>query len=539
MIQRKLSLLTTLLLWSALLWGADLKISWREGKDNLYNHPARVQVTTTEQGNAVANAAIFREEELLGKTDSNGMFTTSTLNTAAVKYSLKACKEDKCSEITSYQVLVSEYPFPTFLSMGEDPSSSISFTWHTAEQTKLTVAECVKAEDKAGFKSQQVILINGSSYPHDLVDVDKPEGKRQKVTIHKATFGNLTPDTRYNYRVGDGKHWREGAFLTAPEPGKKETVKFLFIADSQESGRKNYQSIFKSVLDKAFEKNPDIRFIAQGGDMVNRGMNSQEWEWVFEAGEKYFRNIQLASVVGNHETGGVVTTGPQQKNQAYLPFSNNPSNHTGNYAEGSAYSFNYGSAHLLCLDIQNLFDAMDIQTKTGEAKYLQSACDWINKDLTAATNQKKWKIVTMHQPIYGANRDEKELRKVLAPIFDSCKVDLVITGHDHYYFRSFPMRYDRLKNDGEVVPMDQFGTVYVIGGSTCSKMYVQKFAKPYQAVVMAKEIFPGRYPYLRNEPLTQQNYSTFTVNADVLHYQFFDLNGNLKDEVLLRRDSLK
>jgi hypothetical protein len=339
--------------------------------------------------------------------------------------------------------------------------------------------------------------------------------------------------------VGDGKNWKEGSFLTAPAKGDKKPVTFLFTADSQESTRENSQSILKPVLQRAFDANPDIRFMMHAGDMVNRGMNGQEWGWFYESGERYFRNYPFAPVVGNHEAGGVVTTGPQQENSAYLPFFNNPSNHTDKYAEGSAYSFNYGEAHLLCLDIQNLYDAMDLRAKTGDTKYLESAIGWIKKDLADPSTQEKWKIVTMHQPIYGANRDEAELRKVLAPVFDRYKVDLVITGHDHYYFRSFPMRYDSLRNDGEPVPMDQFGTVYIIGGSSSSKMYPQKYAKTYQAVVLAKGIFPGRYPFVRTESLSQQNYSIFTVKPEELHYRFFDMDGNLKDEVMLKRERSK
>lgn len=539
MIKYKLTLVILLLFNTAFTWGADLKISWKEGKDNLYNHPARLHVTTTDQGKAIADATIFLGEAALGTTDSRGYFSSSTLNKAAVKLTLKACIGEKCSEKTSYQVLASEYPFPTNISMGNDPSNSMSLTWHTNVKVKLSVTECVREDDKEGFKSQQTIRSKGITYLHKLVDLDKPDGKWQEVAVHKTTVSELTPNTRYRYRVGDGEYWQEGSFLTAPEKGDTRPVKFLFVADSQESSRENYQSILKSVLNKAFDLNPDIRFMMHAGDMVNRGMNGQEWGWFFEAGEKYFRNYPIAPIVGNHEAGGVVTTGPQQENSAYLPFFNNPSNNTVKYAEGSAYSFNYGEAHLLCLDIQNLYDAMDIQAKTGDGSLLHSALGWIKKDLADPATGERWKIVTMHQPIYGANRDEEELRRVIAPIFDRFKVDLVITGHDHYYFRSFPMRYDSLKNDGEPVPMDQFGTVYVIGGSTCAKMYPQKFAKTYQAVVMAKAIFPGRYPFLRNEPLLQQNYSTFTVKSEELHYQFFDRDGNLKDEVLLKKEPKK
>ena len=536
MLYKKFTLFTALLVFSSLLWGADLKISWREGKDNLYNHASLLKVTFSEKGEPVSGASIYRNEVQIGVTDARGQLNTTALNTAAVKYTLKACVQGKCSDKTTYQVLVSEYPYPTFISMGQDPSNSMSFTWHTSEKIKITVAECVRAEDQEGFRSQRVIRSKGANNLKELIDLDKPEGKRYQVAIHKITVKDLAPNTKYIYRVGDGKHWSEGTFLTAPAQDTMEPIKFLFVADSQESSRENYQSFFKTVLNKAFESNPDIRFIAHAGDMVNHGTYAQEWTWAFEAGENYFRNLPLASLVGNHETGGVITTGPQQENQAYLSFSNNSSNHTGIYAEGSAYSFNYGAAHLICLDIQNLYDAMEVQSKTGEQKYLKSALNWIKKDLSDATSQKKWKIVTMLQPIYGANRDEAELRKVLAPVFDSLKVDLVISGHDHYYFRSFPMHYDSTRNDGEMVPMDQFGTVYIIGGSTCSKMYVQKFAKPYQAVVMAKDYFPGRYPYLRNEPLTRQNYSTFTVSPIELRYRFYDLTGNLIDEILLKKN---
>jgi len=539
MIQRRLTFVTIFLIFSLLLKGADLKIHWHEGKDNLYKHPASLLVTDTEKNKAVAGAAIYRNGTLLGSTDAHGRLSTTNLNTAAVKYTLKATFGNKYSEDIPYQVQSSEYPYPAFVSMGEDPSVSMSFTWHTAESTKMSDVEYRKAGEAGDFQSGSANRISGESVVQQLIDVNQQDGKRFNVRIHKARIENLTPDTKYNYRIGDGKHWKEGSFLTAPAKGGQETFKFLFIADSQESSRENYQSVFKSVVAKAFEKNPDFRFIVHAGDMVNHGTYAQEWEWFYEAGEPWFSRMPFASLVGNHEAGGITDATPQQKNKAYLNFSNNPSNHTGLYAEGSAYSFNFGSAHLTCLDIQNLDDAMEINAKTGETKYLQSALGWLRRDLMQATKEKQWKIVTMHQPIYGANRDEEELRSVLAPIFDSCRVDLVITGHDHYYFRSFPMRYDKQHNDGEVVPMDQFGTIYIIGGSTSSKMYPQKFAKTYQAVVLAKALFPGRYPFLRNEPLTEQNYSTFTIKPEELHYQFFDRNGNLKDEVLLKRDSTK
>ena len=197
---------------------------------------------------------------MLGTTDTHGQLTTTALNVAAVKYTLKACQNGKCSDLINYQVISSEYPFPAFISMGEDPSRSMSFTWHTDQRIKVTVAECVKTDDKAGFKSQQVIRSKGVAYLHELVDLGTPEGKRYKVTIHKSTVRELSPDTRYNYRIGDGKYWREGSFLTAPEQGGKEAVKFLFIADSQESDREELPINFQISTEQGFWKQSGYSF---------------------------------------------------------------------------------------------------------------------------------------------------------------------------------------------------------------------------------------------------------------------------------------
>ena len=169
-IQRRFTLLLSLILCSALLWGADLKISWRDGKDNLYKHPARLIVTSTAKGKPTAGATIYRNEEPLGVTDSHGQFNTTTLNTAAVKYTLKACIDNRCSEKTSYQVVVSEYPYSAFISMGENPSTSMSFTWHTSGKIKVTLVEFVKADDKLGFQSLQALKTKGTFYVHEMID---------------------------------------------------------------------------------------------------------------------------------------------------------------------------------------------------------------------------------------------------------------------------------------------------------------------------------------------------------------------------------
>ncbi len=52
-----------------------------------------------------------------------------------------------------------------------------------------------------------------------------------------------------------------------------------------------------------------------------------------------------------------------------------------------------------------------------------------------------WRVVTIHQDIYGSGLDHSDtdgmiLRTQLTPVFDSNDIDVVLQGHDHTYSRS-------------------------------------------------------------------------------------------------------
>lgn len=59
----------------------------------------------------------------------------------------------------------------------------------------------------------------------------------------------------------------------------------------------------------------------------------------------------------------------------------------------------------------------------------------------AANTDCKWKIVTLHQDIYGSAEHSNEpeitnLRYSLVPVFEQNDIDLVLAGHDHAYSRT-------------------------------------------------------------------------------------------------------
>ena len=96
------------------------------------------------------------------------------------------------------------------------------------------------------------------------------------------------------------------------------------------------------------------------------------------------------------------------------------------------FSFNYGNAHWLVLDADVYVDWTDSLLR-----------DWVIKDLEAAKDV-QWRFVTYHHPGFNSSREhfEQQQMRLLAPIFEKGKVDIVFNGHVHNYQRSFPMTFE-------------------------------------------------------------------------------------------------
>jgi hypothetical protein len=95
------------------------------------------------------------------------------------------------------------------------------------------------------------------------------------------------------------------------------------------------------------------------------------------------------------------------------------------------FSYEYGNAHWTVLDANATVDWTD--------RELQA---WVASDLASAKGA-TWRFVSFHQPGFSSSRthfDEQYMR-VLAPVFEAGKVDVVFSGHVHNYQRSYPLRF--------------------------------------------------------------------------------------------------
>ena len=99
------------------------------------------------------------------------------------------------------------------------------------------------------------------------------------------------------------------------------------------------------------------------------------------------------------------------------------------------YSHDFRNIHFISLSTEHPFEE-------GSKQY-----EFIKNDLeTVSKNQTiDWIIVHSHKPFYSTRNDfdiAEELRNTYHPLFEKYNVDLVISSHNQYYERTYPLTYD-------------------------------------------------------------------------------------------------
>jgi len=100
------------------------------------------------------------------------------------------------------------------------------------------------------------------------------------------------------------------------------------------------------------------------------------------------------------------------------------------------FSFDYGNVHITCLDANDYVSPLD-----------PMLIAWMKEDI--GQSRADWKIVAFHHPGFNSSEAhyDAQLMRLYAPLFETLKVDLVLTGHVHNYQRSVPLLFAPKKNE--------------------------------------------------------------------------------------------
>lgn len=185
----------------------------------------------------------------------------------------------------------------------------------------------------------------------------------------------------------------------------------------------NWEMTLNAAMDKSGNQ---AAFVVSAGDQIqttkskapNKNPANSEIEYAGYLSPEVLKSLPVATTVGNHDADNA--------NYTYHFNTPNASALGSNGIVGGDYWFTYGSVLFLMLNTQD--------TNVAEHKsFIEQA--------VAANTDCKWRVVTLHQDIYGSAEHSNEpeitnLRYELTPYFEANDVDVVLTGHDHAYSRS-------------------------------------------------------------------------------------------------------
>lgn len=330
-----------------------------------------------------------------------------------------------------------------------------------ADETELNFAWYSKGADEQatpivhfGTDKENMSAFTGVS---DSVDSTLTDG--EEYTFNHVTVTGLQENTTYYYTV------EKNGVETEPEEYTTHsfsTVKMLYVGDPQigaskgqpqngesleaESGAANAAArndgfAWNRTLEIATSQNPDLSFIISAGDQVNKTGKPKEEEYAAYLAPEALGSLPVATTIGNHDS----------LNPDYMYHFNNPnSTEYGLTQAGGDYYYSYGSGLFIVLNTNN-YNVAEHERTISEA--------------VSAYPDAVWRIVTIHQDIYGTGLDHSDtdgmiLRTQLTPIFDEYDIDVVLQGHDHTYSRSKLLYGDGLSHSGYEFRLNDDGSDY-------------------------------------------------------------------------------
>ena len=270
-----------------------------------------------------------------------------------------------------------------------------------ADETQMNFAWYSKDGEQTGF-------VYGTS--SDLSDGQSAQitqtASQEGYLSNKVTLKNLQPGTTYYYQVA-GKEIE--SFTTDDDTSD---FSFIFVGDPQigssnEEKAKTPEDIQKPTfltaqseavrndtfnwsytLDRAYAKTGNSAgFILSSGDQIQTNAEKvadgtvSEMEYAGYLSPDVMKSVPVATTVGNHDADNA--------NYTYHFNTPNLSDLGDNGYVGGDYHFTYGDALFMILNTQD--------TNVSEHKQFI-------EETVAANQDCKWRIVTLHQDIYGSGR---------------------------------------------------------------------------------------------------------------------------------------
>ena len=312
-------------------------------------------------------------------------------------------------------------PDHIMISIIDDAETCMAVTWRTCLDVTDGYVNYRKFGDNGEWKKCEAF--NGEFHS----DMDDSR-------IFWAHISGLEPGTKYEYNCGNNEY-RSGNsyFITARKNCDK--FKFLLLSDVQtgDCDPPADYTLLGEFCEKIFEKHSDIDFILTGGDNTNCGQTDVQWTGLLDGMKNIINHVPFMMAMGNHDDmvfdNYFTKTGKYYSDKATYFSSQFRGSYNYNGPEDwktANYSFDYGNSHFDCIGLSG-------------PEYVN---EWLIKDVDASG--KTWKFGSHHFPICygGTNLACEDSYPVMMEGLE--KFDILFSGHEHSYARSYPRRRENL-----------------------------------------------------------------------------------------------
>jgi len=368
----------------------------------------------------------------------------------------------------------SNLPDQIMLTWSGDPTSSMDVQWRSS----ITVNDGTVQYWKKNTSDTISLKATVSGMEDRMLFNDR------YINRFMANLHSLAAGSTYEYRVGspEEESWSSVRNFKTEAKDTKE-FSFIWFGDTHRDPK------WAKMLNDANLRHPETAFYSIAGDIVTTGLYRTEWDMFFGYSKDVFSDTPLMPVPGNHDRQDGLGA------WMYYQLFSLPKNGPEKVDPESTYAFEYGNALFLMID----------STQPNEAQTL-----WIEDQLK--NSNATWKFAMFHFPPFNFEEPYLDIQQEWGGLFDTYHVDMVMSGHIHYYMRSKPM------NNGRVVDSFKDGTVYAVSIGTNGNH---------------DDI--GEEPYAEKRFKDGQFYQYMTLTDKTLKYTTYNQTGDVVDEFLIEK----
>ena len=280
--------------------------------------------------------------------------------------------------------------------------SKLNFGWYSKTKVNdavVRVADNKEMKNAKEFKGtcQAGTVIGGVQYYTNKVAAD-----------------GFKPNSTYYYQVQINGQWQD---VHEYKTGDPHNFSFMYVGDPQIGASKgqvpsdgsekqsadiaarNDAFNWNKTMNNALAQHPEINFLVSPGDQINEPaedqsaakIQMQEYQYAGYLSPAALRSLPAATSIGNHDC---MTSGYQNHFNVPNPFTEE----TNSTKAGYGYYYTYGSALFIVINANN-YNAADHQALIEKA--------------IKAHPDTKWRIVVMHQDIYGSGKDHSDSDGIL------------------------------------------------------------------------------------------------------------------------------